>query len=397
MLLQVLLGVLFLLLTSSGALSQMVTPGGVFPSPGGIYAGQEPISLSPDVPFNEALKIIEKVGGVPIIDPEARTAPIGIEIKSLPWARTLQLIVNNNNLSFVRREKYIEITGIGPPVVKEEVEPPPFDLDSREVNISAIFFEADRRALRELGVNWSTLTGGKVSVRTQSIAGSGVSEDIFKVEGTAEPSNTFRVDFLLRSFELQNKGEIISSPEITVVSGEEGRIQVGQDFAVQTTDFSGNTITEFFHVGTMLTVTPQIITIEDIDFINLDISAERSTLIDPVLKTINITTAATKVLLMDGEETAIAGLYSNDYRILRKGFPILKDLPWWFFGIRYLFGVNRKEVMQRELIILMKSTIRLSVRERTKMALDTRKLIEKARDKAGEFFERIEEPPIEVK
>ena len=142
---------------------------------------------------------------------------------------------------------------------------------------------------------------------------------------------------------------------------------------------------------------PQIITIEDIDFINLDISAERSTLIDPILNTINKTQAATKVLLMDGEETVIAGLYSNDYRILRKGFPILKDLPWWFFGTRYLFGVNRKEVMQRELIILMKATIRPSVRERTKMALDTRKPIEKARDKAGEFFERIEEPPIEVK
>ena len=75
--------------------------------------GQELMSLSPDVPFNEALTIIEKVASIPITDPKARTTPIGIEIENLPWARALQLIVNANNLIFVRWENYIEITGIG--------------------------------------------------------------------------------------------------------------------------------------------------------------------------------------------------------------------------------------------------------------------------------------------
>ena len=46
--------------------------------------GQELMSLSPDVPFNEALTIIEKVASIPITDPKARTTPIGIEIENLP-------------------------------------------------------------------------------------------------------------------------------------------------------------------------------------------------------------------------------------------------------------------------------------------------------------------------
>ncbi len=44
--------------------------------------------------------------------------------------------------------------------------------------------------------------------------------------------------------------------------------------------------------------------------------------------------------------------------------PILKDLPWWFFGLRYLFGYDSKQVVKRELLVMLKADILPSVEER---------------------------------
>ena len=69
---------------------------------------------------------------------------------------------------------------------------------------------------------------------------------------------------------------------------------------------------------------------------------------------INKATANTSVLLYDGEEVAIAGLYSTSDQKSRSGIPILKDIPKWFLGLGYLFGYDRIETVKRELIILLK-------------------------------------------
>jgi type IV pilus assembly protein PilQ len=37
--------------------------------------------------------------------------------------------------------------------------------------------------------------------------------------------------------------------------------------------------------------------------------------------------------------------------------PVLKDLPWWVFGIRYLTGYDSKEKKERELIISIQAEI----------------------------------------
>jgi type IV pilus assembly protein PilQ len=73
--------------------------------------------------------------------------------------------------------------------------------------------------------------------------------------------------------------------------------------------------------------------------------------------TIAKTQAQTSVLLLDGEETIIGGLYSNKEIFLREGVPILKDLPWWIFGLRYLFGRNKTEIEQMELVILIRADL----------------------------------------
>ena len=61
--------------------------------------------------------------------------------------------------------------------------------------------------------------------------------------------------------------------------------------------------------------------------------------------------------MLDGEQTIIGGLYSTDKSISRRGIPILKDLPPWFFGLRYLFGYNRHDNIQRELLIILQARL----------------------------------------
>ena len=98
---------------------------------------------------------------------------------------------------------------------------------------------------------------------------------------------------------------------------------------------------------------------------HLTIRAERSNVVpdaQAVLK--SITESNTQVLLLSGEETAIAGLFSNEVNEIRRGFPILKDLPPWFFGLRYLFGFNSKTVKKKELIIVLQANIMPTVAER---------------------------------
>lgn len=92
--------------------------------------------------------------------------------------------------------------------------------------------------------------------------------------------------------------------------------------------------------------------------------AERSTANpDPVSTIINKQEAVTQVLLYSGESTVIAGLYETDELTIRRGIPFLKDLPPWFFGLRYIFGYNSYEVNQTELIIVIKAEIIPSLRE----------------------------------
>jgi hypothetical protein len=57
----------------------------------------------------------------------------------------------------------------------------------------------------------------------------------------------------LKAFQSENLGELISSPNINVRSGETGRIQVGQDFSIKQKDFAAtppkNSFPPYHHRG----------------------------------------------------------------------------------------------------------------------------------------------------
>jgi type IV pilus assembly protein PilQ len=172
------------------------------------------------------------------------------------------------------------------------------------------------------------------------------------------------LDAALKMFESEQYGEVIARPQITVRSGLSSTFQVGQDFSVFEKDFAQNTIQKFYQTGTILTVRPRIFKIGETRFIDVQYRVEKSNFVTGVTTIINKTTASGSLILLDGEEGYIAGMASSDETSIREGVPLLKDLPWWVFGLRYIFGYDTKQVIKRELIVLIKAEILPSIEER---------------------------------
>ena len=152
---------------------------------------------------------------------------------------------------------------------------------------------------------------------------------------------------------------------MSTINGVQGRTQVGSDISIKERDFSGNLIDRFYSTGTIIEVTPYLYNEDGIDYIYLKLKVERSSAQPDVLSTeIRKTLATTSVLLLDGEETAIGGLFVNEEATVRRGVPFLKDLPWWVFGLKYIFGYDSKEYATKEIIMLIKADILPSLKER---------------------------------
>jgi type IV pilus assembly protein PilQ len=237
---------------------------------------------------------------------------------------------------------------------------------------------------KKIGVDWKVLLNGESTdigglLRTQGESGSEGSGEEGGSEGEALESEFnlgIASDFsigsffgqataLFRFFETEGLGEIISSPSIIVRDKSQGSIQIGSDFSVRTRDFAGNTVEKFFPTGTIIEVVPYIHNEDGLDYILLDILVERSSFSQNETTTeIKKTNATTQVILLDGEETVMGGLFVNEEAIVRNGIPFLKDLPWWVFGIRYLTGSDETITRKKELIILLKAEMVPTLKDR---------------------------------
>ena len=325
----------------------------------------EMVTLDRSLPMNTAIEILSQYSmrydGKIIIDPTGHSAPINVMVNNMYWKRALEYVLRSNLLKFIERERHYEVA----PMLEQSGEGEQTDditSATREIEIDAVFFEADYATLVEAGVDWSLVRNGRVRVNGKFAQQ--VSQDLFNVQ-INQRARSWDIFALFRTFESLNKGEFLANPTIKVLDGQQGRIQVGTNFFLTTRDFAGNTRFQEFEAGVILTVVPNVIQNNDSLYVHLDISAERSSVTpDPVAVTKSITESETQVLLVNGEETVIAGLFSNQKTDSRRGIPLLKDLPPWFFGLRYLFGFNSKAVKKKELVIILQARILPTVQER---------------------------------
>lgn len=328
---------------------------------------EEMISLNSNLDFISALDLISEYSvrftGKPLFDPTRQEGPIGIEVSTMPWEKALQAILSRRGLWYNERDHFFQIVTPAEKNQKEGNTIPDdinFKPGNREVKIETIFFEGDRKALSEIGIDWTSFYDGKVDLTASQMTALNVSEDMFSTT-VKIPKSLFSVDIkvLLKALDSQNIGRVIAQPQVTVTEANEGKIQVGQDFSIKTRDFAGNLIDRFFSTGTILQVTPYLYFDERrVPVIFIKAHVERSQAFPDVVSTIiKKSEANSYVQLFDAEETMIAGLYSTENNHLRKGVPILKDLPWWLLGLRYVFGYERQEEVQKELIIILKASL----------------------------------------
>jgi type IV pilus assembly protein PilQ len=336
----------------------------------------ELVTLSQTLPFNEAIALLSKVSesttGKRIVSTVVSDNPIGIEIESMPYDKALFMIVQYSGFLMEEKEDVIVVRR----VQKEEVKPEDIyaSVDSREVKISAVFFEVDVAKTKEIGMDWKVLLsqnglnlGSELNTRVLSENTTAVQSQ-FNLSGAGD----FKLgDFygqataMFRFFENEGLGEIISSPNIVVRDKKQGRIQVGSDFSVLTRDFAGNTVEKFYPTGTIIEVVPYVYKENGIDYVLLNIMVERSSFQKTETQSeIKKTTANTQVLVLNGEETILGGLFVTEEVVARNGIPFLKDLPWWVFGIRYLTGSDQTIERKKELVILLKTELLPTLKER---------------------------------
>lgn len=360
----------------------------------------ELVSISEYTPFDKALEILsqisEKKTGKRIISTAEVVTPIGVEINKLPYMKALVIIVQYNNLVFEEKENVI-IVHKKTVDAKNLTDETFASVDSREVKISAIFFEADVNEIQERGINWEWLfSSNGISIGTklrtfsetkEQTNSSGSSSTETPPEYLLNTAHEFTsgdwtgsVEGVLQFFESENLGEVIARPKVTVRDKMKGRIQIGSDISIKQRDFAGNVIDAFFSTGTIIEVTPYIYNEDQQDYILLKVSAERSSAIPGEITTeIKKTVVSTDLLMLSGEEKAIGGLFVNEEVNVRQGIPFLKDLPWWVFGIRYLAGYDKITVNKKEVIIVLQVELVPTLKERVaqkKMNIMEREIME---------------------
>ena len=350
----------------------------------------ELVTLSPNVSFNQAIallsKISESVTGKKIVSTVDSDEPIGIEINNMDYDKALVVLVQYKGLIYEEKEDVI-IVKRKAEVQEDKTSENYAPVTSRDVKISAVFFEMDVNKSRERGIDWKVLLSHKgLQIGGQTVSQGGGSTNSSNSSGNSSSSTgtqnppDFNIssssDFelgnffgeataMFRFFEEENVGEIIASPSIIVRDRKQGRIQVGSDFSVKQKDFAGNVIEKFFPTGTIIEVTPYVYTEENVNYMLLNILVERSSFVQGELTTeIRKTNATTQVIILNGEEVVLGGLYVNEETTDRTGVPFLKDLPWWFFGLRYIFGSDQKVLNKKELVILLKAEILPTLQER---------------------------------
>jgi len=340
------------------------------------------VSLSGQTNFQDAISILSKVAikdeGRAIVDMTDSEGPINVDIKSQYWKDALKRILMERGLIYRQNPNYYQIVTSEEEQAKgakAEEEESKFKFSTREVKINAIFFQADLTKSRQVGINWSLIQrapGLTIRNLRTGLTFAGSQEQLEQgselgsiIHNSTDEDGQIDVEAVLNAFENHNLGKVISKPSIKVVDGEQGNIQVGKRFAVTQQDYAGNTVSRFVNAGTILNVQPNIISDSGQTFIHLKISAEKSSaqtgLDRPEISTQE---AQTDALLIDGEQTVIGGLFTHEKQNIRNGIPILKDLPWWVLGIRYLAGSNEVTTIRKELIIFIQVELVKTLRER---------------------------------
>lgn len=224
------------------------------------------------------------------------------------------------------------------------------------VMIDVLLAEVNINDREGLGIDWRNVTaslGGKELLigTANGLGASGLNISALNSAGQTKAA--------LNAFYENRQAVIRSSPKLMVRSGEEARIEVGNEIPVvtgttQSTDTTNAPITQtvqYRKTGVLLTIKP---TVQASGVVDLQVSQELSESTDtstgesltPVINNRKIETALT---LRDGGSVMLAGLISSNRGRGDTGVPLLGDIPW----VGNLFKSQSSSENRTELIVMI--------------------------------------------
>ena len=253
------------------------------------------------------------------------------------------------------------------PGMVDKIEKMAMDLDTTtpQIEIIAKLVDVDKEALRDLGIEWNIgepshyFSGPNAS--GAHVPNPGPQQDLGanQTTGIADPAATVSygifqkwgsLEAQLQVMEQNRKANIISNPRITTVDNREAKILVGQKIPLIVQDVAGNPVSQLQTIGIQLKVTPHLTKekkiIMDLHPEVSDLSTQ-STVQGGVI--INTSEADTRVMVDDGQTAVIGGLIRSNQSHVRRGIPLLKDMP--ILGA--LFRSDNTVNQDRELVIFV--------------------------------------------
>jgi type IV pilus assembly protein PilQ len=298
--------------------------------------------------------------------------PLDTRIIKLNYANAAELSVSlqpsltrRGSIQVERRTNSLIVSDLDENCAKIEQMAGNLDSTIPQIEITAKLVDVEAEALRDLGIEWNV----------------GPAESEFFTPGSEVPFNPFdspehvlgaehntpvadpaiRVtygifkDWIMLEAQLQmleqsRKANVISNPRITTVDNREAKILVGQKIPLIVQDVAGNAVSQLQTIGIQLKVTPHLTQDNQIIMdLHPEVSAlaTRSTVQGGVI--INTSEADTRVMVEDGQTAVIGGLIRTDESSVRKGVPIIKDIPL----VGMLFRSQNNTRTNRELIIFV--------------------------------------------
>ena len=337
-----------------------------------------------NVPWRHALDILLKTQGLGMIDKgstivvsnletlrkeemERRTAeraqeellPLSTRIVPVAYANAEEMsksvektMTKRGHIEVDKRSNALVLTDIDERLDQAEAMVRSLDTKTPQVEIVARLVDVDLSTVRDLGVEWNA--------NNLDLLDAGVSENLgVKAADVSNPVGNVKIgtvksfgsiDVKLQALETQNKANIISNPRITTVNNREASVVVGKQIPLIVQDFAGNAVTQLTTIGIKLNVTPHI---NSGNKITMDVHPEVSDLASQATVQggiiINTTMADTRVMVNDGETAVIGGLIRSNESELKRGVPILMDIPI----VGHLFRSSSTTKQKRELLIFV--------------------------------------------
>ena len=248
-------------------------------------------------------------------------------------------------------------------------------LDARraQVYVEALIVEVSASIASEFGIQWQDLSGlnrsgsqviggtnfGSTGTNIIGAAGNissvnaglniGIVRGRVNLPGIGEVLN---LGALARALEADQKGNVLSTPNILTLDNEEGKITVGQNVPFVTGSFTQTSTgannpfqtVERRDIGLTLKVTPQVAeggSVKLKAFLEVSSVVPTSSAVKSVDLITNKRSIENTVLVDDGQIVVIGGLISDDSKNNESKVPILGDIP--FIGNFFKYQTKNRD------------------------------------------------------